>query len=187
MAHQARTKTIFELTGLSRHQLATLRQRWRITQTTRHRGPSPTSFAVFFSTLRTRADGAALAVVLRILASSRVITGDVHGKTSGVELGEQLCEVFETYSTCFPKAELEFEHLMLLAKGLEREDSVALSNCTNCGAVNLIDLYEKRRHLCPHCQRNAEISLHDQQSSERRSEVDRAEDDGDRYRQGELF
>lgn len=41
VAHQARTHTVFRLTGLSRHQLATMRRRWQVTAKMRRRGPLP--------------------------------------------------------------------------------------------------------------------------------------------------
>lgn len=156
VAHQARTQTIFLLTGLSRHQLATLRQRWRVTQEMRHRGPPPTSFAVFRSTLRVRAEAAALAVLWRILANVGASSVHTHGPTSTVEFGEHLCEVFEAYVACFQKSELDLEHLILLARGLEEADAIELSRCGNCEAVILVDLLELRRRLCPHCQRAAD-------------------------------
>src|SRR5688500_8022123 len=93
VVHQARTQTIFLLTGLSRHQLATLRQRWRVTQEMRHRGPPPTSFAVFRSTLRARAEAAALAVFWRVLANVGVASGRTAGTTPAIDLGESLCQV----------------------------------------------------------------------------------------------
>lgn len=153
VVHHARTQTIFLLTGLSRHQLATMRQRWRVTNEMRHRGPPPTSFAVFRSTLRAREEAAALAVLWRALASVGTSNGRAHKTMSTIEFGERLCEVFESYVACFPRAELELEHLVLLARGLEQADVVALSNCSNCEAVILVDLLGTRRRLCSHCQR----------------------------------
>lgn len=156
VAHQARTQTIFRLTGLSRHQLATLRQRWQVTDEMRHRGPSPTSFAVFRSSVRVRAEAAALAVFWRTLVHIGAPNGRTYGTISAVEFGERLCEVFEAYLACFPKAELDLEHLLLLARGLEEADAIALSKCSRCEAVILADLLGTRRRLCSHCQRAAE-------------------------------
>lgn len=152
VAHQARTQTIFLLTGLSRHQLATLRQRWQITTEMRHRGPPPTSFAVFRSTLRVRSEAAALAVFWRAIAHACHSNGG-GGPISMVEFGEQICEVFEAYLACFPKGELDIEHLLLLARGLEEAEAITLSKCSNCEAVTLLDLLGGRRRLCSHCQR----------------------------------
>ncbi len=155
VVHQARTQTIFLLTGLSRHQLATLRQRWRVTDEMRHRGPPPTSFAVFRSTVRVRAEAAALAVFWRTLATAASSNGRTHTPTSAVEFGERLCEVIEAYLACFPKSALELEHLVLLARGMEEGDAIALSKCGRCEAVILVDLLDLRRRLCSHCQRAA--------------------------------
>jgi hypothetical protein len=157
VTHQARTQTVFMLTGLSRHQLATMRQRWNIPQETRHRGPRPTSFAVFRSTLRVREEAAALAVLWKILASIGSFKVSAQGNSSPVEFGERLCEVFESHTACFPKSELGLEHLVLLARGLDEGDAIALSNCGNCEAVVLVDLLGPRRRLCSHCQNSADV------------------------------
>lgn len=156
VVHQARTKTIFLLTGLSRHQLATLRQRWRMTDQLRRRGPTPTSFKVFRSTLRLRAEASALAVFWRTLGNIGAANGGTQRATTALEFGERLCEVFEAYLACFPKTELEFEHLVLLVRGLEAADAIALSRCGSCEAAILVDLLDLRRRLCSHCQRAAD-------------------------------
>jgi hypothetical protein len=153
--HQARTQTIFMLTGLSRHQLARLRQRWRVPQETRHRGPRPTSFAIFHATLRVREEVAVLAILWKILTGTGLARDTVPKKLSPVEFGERLCEVFETHAACFPSSWLELEHLVLLARGLEQGDAIALSTCNRCEAVVLVDLLGTRRRLCCHCQNGA--------------------------------
>lgn len=154
VAHEARTLTISLLTGLSRHQLATLRQRWRVPQDIRHRGPPPTSFATFRANALIREEAAALAVLCKCagvaLASSRSQT------MAAVVEGEYLCEAFEMYVACLLQSEFEFEHVALLERGLEEGDTIALSNCGNCAAVILLDLLETRRHRCLHCQQWAE-------------------------------
>lgn len=150
--HQARTQTIFILTDLSRHQLATMRQRWHIPQEMRHRGPPPTSYSVFRTTLRMREEAAVLAVLWKVLGDMCVRKSDAHDRTFSVELGERLCEVFEAYLACFRDSELEFEHLVLLMRGLDEGDAIALSTCDKCSAVVLVDLLGTRRRLCSHCQ-----------------------------------
>lgn len=150
--HQARTQTIFLLTGLSRHQLATMRQRWGIPQEMRHRGPPPTSYGVFRTTMRMREEVAALAVLWKVLGEIAIRKIGSDGRASSVELGERLCEVFETYLACYPNGELEFEHLTLLVRGLDGGDAIALATCDKCSAVLLLDLLGTRRRLCFHCQ-----------------------------------
>jgi hypothetical protein len=151
VVHQARTRTIFLLTGLSRHQMATLRRRWRVTEDMRHRGPPPRSFAVFWSSMRMRAEGAALAVLWRAFYNMSGTFGETINQAAAVEFGERICDVFETFIACFPSAELELEHLVLLARALEQGDVIALSRCTSCEAAILIDLLGKRRPLCAYC------------------------------------
>ncbi len=152
--HQARTKTIFFFTGLSRHQMATLRRRWRIGGEMRRRGPPPTSFNVLLSTSRMRAETAALAVFWKALGSVRGASNvHVHGAAFALDLGERLCDVFDVYLACFPNTELEPEHLVLLARGLEEASSIGLEKCSSCKAVMLIDpfggLSPERPHQPP--------------------------------------
>jgi hypothetical protein len=79
---------------------------------------------------------------------------------SPLELGERLCDVFEAYLACFPKTELELEHLVLIARGLEKGDVIGLSTCATCEAVVVVDLLGVRRRLCSQCQRAAEAIVH---------------------------
>lgn len=151
VTHQARTQTIFNLTGLSRHQLATLRRRWRVTADMRHRGPPPASFGLFLSTQRVRDEAAALAVFWRILSHVRSVQGPVP-PPSRIEAGECICEVFEAYVACFPMCAIELEHLTLLMRGIEEADAIALARCGSCDAVILVDLLGTRRRVCAACQ-----------------------------------
>lgn len=96
-----------------------------------------------------------MAVLWKLLAGAGMLMGEAGRATSSVELGEQLCEVFETSAGLLPRSSLELEHLALLAKGLEKEDVIALSNCANCGGVVIADLLGPRRRFCSHCQKEA--------------------------------
>ncbi len=155
--HQARTQTISRLTGLSRHQLATLRQRWGVSNEIRPRGPVPKSLAVFHSTARVRSEAAVLAAFLRVLANTADASHGTHVRASGVSFGERLCEVYEAYVACFPAAKVGFEGLALLARGLDKAELIALSNCARCEAAILIDLLGTGRHLCAHCHHAADL------------------------------
>lgn len=152
VTHHARTQTIIRLTGLSRHQLATLRERWRITADMRHRGPPPNSFSAFFSNQRMRDESAALAVFWRVLG--RIESVESSEQMTMVELGERACDVIEAFVACFPMTALELEHVTLLARGLEEGGAIALATCANCEALILADLLGTRRRLCSHCQRS---------------------------------
>lgn len=156
VVHHARTQTISALTNLTHHQLFSLRQRWQVTQETRHRGPSPTSFSVLLSS-RTRTEASALSVLCRVLNAIPPSNKKSIRKTpSAIEVGERLCEVFEIYSAYLPHLNFEFEHLMLLAQGLARADVITIGNCTLCRATILIDLLATRPSVCSHCLQNVQ-------------------------------
>lgn len=151
VAHQARTHTVFRLTGLSRHQLATMRRRWQVTAEMRRRGPLPKSFAAFLSTQRTRDEAAVMALLWRLFANVAA-TSRSNGRTGRVEIGECLCDVFEAHIACFPAYTLELDHLVLLSRSVDEAAALALARCANCEAVILADLLGPRRRRCCRCQ-----------------------------------
>lgn len=152
VAHNARTQTITGLTALTHHQLSALRQRWRVTQETRHRGPSPTSFSVLLSSMRTRTEASALTVLCRVLnAVPNSNRKSTRKASSTIEFGERLCDVFEIYSACLPHSKFQFEHLMLLAQGLAQADVISVGHCSICRAIVLRDLLVTQTSICSHC------------------------------------
>lgn len=157
--HRARTQTIFGFTGISRHQLATLRLRWRVTQTMRHRGPSPTSFAVFFRSPLARSEGTAAAVIFALFVPPAHLHAHAHGpQFAELAAGECLCEVFEAFQACFPASELEFEHLVLLIRGIAKRESIGLQACSRCSNATLIDRLATTQQPCGPCERLAALA-----------------------------
>lgn len=155
MTHQARTQTISAMTSLSRHQQETLRRRWRITEETRRRGPSPTSLERFTHSPRARAEGASLAAFCRIygLLPLGNVSGVPRRKVLSLELGERLCDTYETYRACFPPSDLEIEELLSFVLGIAENEVIALGRCTSCSGTVLIDRLAPHRPTCAHCQR----------------------------------
>ncbi len=152
MAHRARTRTISAITNLTRHQLTTLRRRWRVTEDMRRRGPSPKSMAVFFHSARARSEGASLAVLCLVLNALPLRrTAESTKSFLSLDMGERLCEVFEAYQACFPPSDLEFEQVLLLVVGLAEGDAIKLGSCGKCGGTILIDPLATRRRLCSYC------------------------------------
>lgn len=154
VSHHARTQTICEFTGYTRHQLATLRKRWRVSPDERHRGPSPTSFSVFFRSPRARNVATAAAVICKLLGATRpTVEERIHKRALDLDFGEQLCEVHEALQACFPDVELEFEQVMLLAVGLSSHEFIDLTTCVRCGIAVLSDQLSLRRRTCASCHR----------------------------------
>ena len=160
VSHHARTQTIYEFTGYSRHRLARLRSRWQVSSEERHRGPSPTSFSVFFESARARNVATAAAVICRLLGATRSpLDGKMSRRNLDLDLGEQICEVHEALQACFPEVDLEFEQVMLLAIGLSRHESIDLTTCVRCGIAVLADQLSVRRQACSACYRPAAPSI----------------------------
>ncbi len=157
VSHHARTQTITEFTGFSRNHLETLRRRWGVPTSARHRGPSPTSFAEFFRNARTIQMATAAAVLFHLLDFRlEPDFSNAAGRTK-LEHGERLCYVYEALQACFPHLGLEFEHMVLLAVGLSRGEALRLGHCTLCGSALLVDNYAVRLPVCRHCSRDAII------------------------------
>lgn len=188
LAHQARTRTICELTRLSRHQLVTLRERWRVTQDMRYRGPSPKSFVAFLSPARSRSEGAALAALCRILGAV-----PAHDSAKGgaghlsMEIGERLCDVYEAYGACFPQSDLSFDRLLLLARGLAQGDVIAFEHCAQCECSILVDRLGNGRLLCSYCQRRAAAIPVRPPDDPREDQSNRTTSEGPEGQQQELF
>lgn len=155
MTHQARTRTISAMTSLSRHQQETLRRRWRVTEETRRRGPSPTSLDRFTHSPRARSEGAALVTFCRIY--ELLPLGDIAGvprrKLLTLELGERLCDTYEAFRGCLPRCELEIEELLSFVLGIAENEAVGLGRCTFCSGTVIIDRLAPQRPTCAHCQR----------------------------------
>lgn len=155
MAHQARTRTITAMTSFSRHQQETFRRRWNITEETRRRGPSPTSLDRFTHSPRARAEGASLAAFCRIYGLLPL--GDISSiprrRLLTLELGERLCDTYETYRACFPRTELEIEELLSFVLGIAENEVIGLGRCESCSGTVLIDRLAPHRPICAHCQR----------------------------------
>lgn len=140
VSHRARTQTVYEFTGLSRHRLETLRRRWGVSAEDRHRGPSPTSFAEFFRSTRSLQAATAAALLCQLLGIPCRSNPDARRRGGSLDTGERLCYVYEALQACFPQMEFEFEHLVLLVRGLAGGMTLQLGACSRCGAAMLVDM-----------------------------------------------
>lgn len=152
VAHEARTGTICDWTGLTRERLKTLRREWGIPMETRHRGPSPTSVGVFFRSPRARSEASLLAMLCRMMgAVSSTPMPDAVRLLPSLDRGERLCDAFEAFRVCLPESPVEFEQVVLLALALAQGDALELGHCKNCDAIILIDRLAVGRNICSFC------------------------------------
>jgi hypothetical protein len=153
VSHRARTQTIHDFTGYSRHRLNALRQRWGAFSEDRHRGPAPSSLAEFFRTTKAIQAATAAALLCSLLGVTSSMSTNARRRALNIALGEQLCDVYEALQTSFPHLEIEFEHLMLLAYALADGVTLQLGHCKHCGAAILIDVLAAKASVCkPACQ-----------------------------------
>ncbi len=160
VAHRARTRTIYTLTGYTRHRLGTLRRRWRVPSQARRRGPSPKSFAAFFRSPQAQNEGAVIASLCYLFGAlpPRQSAGEKYvfpprDEEQRLRTGERLCEVFEAFSSAFPGSDFELEQVVLLAAGLSQADTISLAQCKKCGCVILIDRQSVQKLICSQCHR----------------------------------
>lgn len=148
LSHGARSQTTCEWSGLTPDQLVTLRRRWMFGADERLRGPSPSSFHVFFRSSRMSSE-AALFVCICSIVSAR--------SPASLEKGERLCEAFEIYREWAPTAEFTFEQAVLLLIGTSEGEKIALDYCPHCSAAFLIDKLGCARRSCARCKRRRRI------------------------------
>jgi len=145
LAHGARAQTTCQWSGLTPDQLVTLRRRWMFDADERLRGPSPSSFDVFFRSNRTSSQAALFVCISRIVG--------ITNPRPSLESGEKLCEAFEIFREWEPKAYLEFEQAVLLVVGSLEAEKIELLHCAGCGVAILIDKYGNDRRTCSRCRR----------------------------------
>jgi hypothetical protein len=152
LSHQARTQAICDFTGLARERIKTLRREWSVPKEDRHRGPAPSSLSPFFRSSRTRSEVSTLAVLCRVLeAVPAEPVADAARRYPTLDRGDSLCDVFEAFRTLFPRVELGFEQLVLLATTLAAGEVTKLERCGRCGASILVDGLAVSRDLCSAC------------------------------------
>lgn len=152
LAHGARAQTTCQWSGLTPDQLVTLRRRWMFNSDERLRGPSPSSFQVFFRSARSRNEATLFVSLCRIVGAIPPLRGAAAAKAlASLENGERLCEAYETFREWMPDSNLEFEQAVLLATGSTDGEKLELTHCSRCHSALLVDKLDGVRDRCSHC------------------------------------
>ena len=146
LGHGARAHTTCQWTGLTPDQLVTVRRRSKFNTLERLRGPSPSSFSVFFRSNRSSSQAALFVSLCRAVGPSR--------PTRSIENGERLCEAFEIFREWEPTSDLEFEQAVLLMDGTAQGKQVECMPCSSCASSMLIDKFGDTRAVCHVCRRS---------------------------------
>jgi len=152
IAHGARSQTVQSWSGLTRDQLVTLRRRWITDMQDRRRGPSPSSFEVFFRSSRARERAALLGSLIRLVGGIPAKLGPRAARElPSLEAGERLCEAYDVLRTWDPLSDIDLEQAVLLAVGITAETTIRLDHCPHCQAAILVDKLGSSSSLCTFC------------------------------------
>jgi len=157
IAHEARTFTIKQWTGLSDDRIRKLYRSYVLTERAhrvlRHRGKSPRQAAYFFRNAELQFHAAQLASLFIVygLLCGTMLGLESRYRLGSLESGTLLCQVYEAYLDLHTPARISFEHAWFLLLALARHEELTLSRCESCGGVQLCDLLARRRPPCVNC------------------------------------
>jgi hypothetical protein len=150
LGHGARAHTTCHWTGLTPDQLVTVRRRSRYNANNRRRGPSPSSYSIFFRSNRSSSQAALFLSICRAVGLVR--------PSVSIENGERLCEAYEIYREWEPTSDLEFEQALLLMDGAAHGDHIDCLPCSSCASSMLIDKFGDTRTVCHVCRRQPRLT-----------------------------
>lgn len=153
--HEARTQTIRAWTGLSDDRIRKL-YRGYLTEpglaVSRPRGKSPQQCAFFTRSQKLKAESAFLASLCSLLGVLPQAGTRLNQRTLiNLARGELLCQAFEIYQQLTPSHLISFEHAVFLVTALAQGDELALRNCSDCGALIVLDRAAFGAPRCLHC------------------------------------
>jgi hypothetical protein len=154
LAHGARAQTTSRWTGITPDQLVTLRRRWMFNSDERLRGPSPSSFEIFFRSRIARTQAALFLSIARIVGAMPGRQGSEAAQSlPSLENGERLCEAFEAFREWAPQASYDFEQTVLLLTGAVCAEKIELALCPGCSILMLRDKLAGDEPRCSRCRR----------------------------------
>lgn len=105
LTHGARPQTICDRTTSTWDQLATLRRRWGFEVDESLRGPSPSSYEDFFSSVRRRRQAALFLSICEMVGAVPPRRGKAAAEgLPSVDIGERLCKAVEIFREWEPDA-----------------------------------------------------------------------------------
>jgi Flagellar transcriptional activator (FlhC) len=150
--HGARTRTVCDWSGLTPNQLVTLRRRYGFDGDLRRRGPAPTAFHGFFKSKRHRREAAIFVCILHLFSGRLIQSRQKSSKwLPSLENGEVLCEALEASREWQPEGTPQFEHAILLAKGVAQGTVIGLEHCAYCRSMILVDRMHMHMQYCGVC------------------------------------
>jgi len=161
IAHEARTHTICDWTGLSDVRIRILYQSYFIEpgkrRSARSRGPSPQKLGFFLGSARNRSEAAAfvgLCYLLDVLPSESL--KNARRELPSLLRGERLCQTYEMFRALVPESPMTLEHAVLLIMTVAQGHEFQVGHCAGCGGVILAFRHTLARWRCTHCNDSGE-------------------------------
>ena len=158
IAHEARTGTITECTGLSDDRIRKLYARYFCgagnRKVRRRRGKSPQQVGHFVKNPLNQLDATMLValfvanLLLRVEETRRIRPC---WPRADVEYGHRVCRAYETYLLICQKPRLHFEWAWSLLRNISHNDELVLAGCGRCGAPYVQDAFALDHEICPGC------------------------------------
>lgn len=158
IAHEARTRTIRDCTGLSDDRIRKLYTTYfknaGQSAVRRRRGKSPRQIARFVKNPEHQLQATTLValfcagLLLRIDDNNRVVC---RWPRPNVEFGHRVCRAYENYLLLHDEAVLNFEWAWNLLHSISRNDELYLATCRGCRANYVQDAYALDLRTCPAC------------------------------------
>jgi hypothetical protein len=156
IAHEARTHTICDWTGLPGERIRKLYQSYFIEpgqrKSARSRGPSPQRLGFFLGSARNRSEAAAfvgLCYLLDVLPFQSI--KNARRELPNLLRGERLCQTYEMYRALVPESPMTLEHAVLLITTVAQGHEFQVGHCAECGGVILAYRHTLARWRCTHC------------------------------------
>jgi hypothetical protein len=159
IGHEARTGTIRACTGFTEDRIRKLYGTYFNTAEAdgikRRRGKSPRQIGRFVNSARKQTEATLLAClylfcnVFRLNGENRPIR---LAPANEVELGERLCQAYETYNNLYPDPQLSFEWAWNLYISLIETRELYFAWCESCTGPYVQDAYSLDYRRCPLCE-----------------------------------
>jgi hypothetical protein len=159
IGHEARTGTIRACTGFTEDRIRKLYGTYFKTTESdgikRRRGKSPRQIGRFVNSAKKQTEATLLACLYlfcHVFQLNNQNRPTRLAQSSEVELGERVCQAYETYSKLYPNPQLSFEWAWNLYYALIETRELYFAWCENCTSPYIQDAYSLDYRHCPLCE-----------------------------------
>lgn len=158
IGHEARTGTIRACTGFSEDRIrkiyATYFKGGQGPEVKRKRGKSPTQIAQYVNCVQSQSEATIIACLFFYCGAMQLSQSGgepIRSHVDPVELGNNICDAFESYCCIYPNPCMCFEKTWGLYKAMVLEKELAFAYCADCGGPYVQDRYALDYQHCPFC------------------------------------